>query len=67
MDIRILFVRVWSIIAILLGLLLTFFAIKNIYVSNFTTDDLFLNIVLFGFGVVFILLGRFLVRLKMQS
>ena len=67
MNVKILFARVWGVLAILFGLFFTAIAIYNFFKLGLTTEKLLIYMVLLGFGVMFILLGRFFLFTKMSD
>ena len=67
MNVKILFARVWGVLAILFGLFFTFIAIYNFFKLGLTTENLVIYTALLGFGVLFIFLGRFFLVTKMSD
>ena len=67
MNVKILFARVWGVLAILFGLFFTVIAIYNFFKLGLTTENLLIYMVLLGFGVMFIFLGRFFLLTKMSD
>jgi hypothetical protein len=65
MNIKILFARVWGVLAMLFGLFFTFIAIYNFFKLGFTTENLVIYMALLGFGILFVFLGRFFLFTKM--
>ena len=67
MNVKILFARVWGVLAILFGLFFTFIAIYNFFKLGFSTENLIIYMTVLGFGVLFIFLGRFFLFTKMSD
>ena len=67
MNVKILFARVWGVLAILFGLFFTFIAIYNFFKLSLTTETLVIYTALLGFGFLFIFLGRFFLVTKMSD
>ena len=67
MNVKILFARVWGVLAILFGLFFTFIAIYNFFKLGLTTENLVIYTALLLFGFLFIFLGRFFLFTKMSD
>jgi len=67
MNVKILFARVWGVLAILFGLLFSVIAIYNFLKVGSTSEDLLIYIALFGGGVMFIFVGCFFLFTKMSD
>ena len=67
MNVKILFARIWGVIAILFGLFFIFIGIYNLFKLGFTTEELLINVLLLVFGFIFIFAGRFFLFTKMSD
>ena len=67
MNVKILFARIWGVIAILFGLFFIFIGIYNFFKPGFTTEMLLVYVPLLVFGFIFIFAGRFFLFTKMND
>jgi hypothetical protein len=67
MNVKILFARIWGVIAIIFGSFFVFIGIYNFFKPDFTTENLLVYVPLIVFGFIFIFVGRFFLFTKMSD